>query len=44
MKTVFIAIILMMMILNFACFFKSKKYLKNVKGEDKESTKIMKQE
>lgn len=39
MKTVFIVIILMMMVLNFACFFKSKKYLKNVKGEDKESTK-----
>jgi len=39
MKTVFIAIILIMMILNFACFFKSKKHLKLVKGEDEESTK-----
>jgi len=38
MRIVFIASILIMMILNFACFFKSKKYLKNVKGDDKEST------
>jgi NADH:ubiquinone oxidoreductase subunit 3 (subunit A) len=39
MKIVFVAIILIMMILNFACFLKSKKYLKNVQGEDEESTK-----
>lgn len=39
MKIVFIAIIFIMMIFNFTCFFKSRKYLNNAKGEDDKSTK-----
>lgn len=39
MKIVFIAIIFIMIIFNFTCFYKSRKYLNNVKGEDDESTK-----
>lgn len=39
MKIIFIAIIFVLIIFNFTCFLKSRKYLRNVKGEDNESTK-----
>ena len=39
MKIVFIAIIFIMIIFNFTCYFKSRKYLKNAKDEDDESNK-----
>ena len=39
MKTVFIAIIFIMIISNFICYFKSRKYLKNAKDENDESNR-----
>ncbi|MBD7910479.1 MULTISPECIES: hypothetical protein [Clostridium] len=39
MKTIFIVVIFFMVLFNFFCFVQSRKYLKNVTGNDEESNK-----
>lgn len=39
MKLLFVAIILMLVMINISCFIKSKKYFNKVAGDDEESNK-----